>query len=331
MPKHIYFPTHIGLLTKEHRDRIGPALWEFLWCIAKTTKELEEQGENVGLVLGGKPVSYMEIANDLGGSKSTIKRNFERLEKEQYISLKRTPYGQIIKVKNSKKFYQNKKNRAKYGTGAENGTGVPKMTQPCQIWHTRAENDHSNKDKEIDKKINKKNNTTTATNNAHAREEILGEEGDSAGVPTTDPLRGDRASEEDAREIAQTPEAQSKVLLEKFVELKGSGLFWSPRDEQAAEEILSYGVPLDKAIKWLELRFKTYKPKHPRNKINSLDYCVGFIMDKYHEEMEKEQKAGDSNGKRLQNDSGRSQGFGKASKSYAEAARELADARSAWE
>jgi hypothetical protein len=143
MTDRYYFPVHAGMLTEEHRERIGKAVWEFLWCLNKITQETIEDGERVGVVLGGKPVSYNEVMNDLGGSKSTIKRNFEKLETENYITLKRTPRGQIIKVMKSKKFPGSERG-AKTATGSKTGTlddenraisarGVPKLTTLIKI------------------------------------------------------------------------------------------------------------------------------------------------------------------------------------------------------
>lgn len=136
MPDSFFFPVYSGLLTKEHKDRIGPALWEFLWCISATTKEVEQDGKLLGIVLGGKPVSYSEVAKSIGGSKSTVKRNFERLEQHGYITMKRTPYGHIIHVTNSKKFIK----------GAKNGTGAENDHWSAKNGTQGAKNGHSNKD-----------------------------------------------------------------------------------------------------------------------------------------------------------------------------------------
>jgi hypothetical protein len=84
----------------EHAGRIGEALWEFLWCIDKVTKERD----GVGLVLGGAPVKLERIATDLSCGKETARRHFKKLEKEGYIRTRRTPYGQVIEVLNSRKF-----------------------------------------------------------------------------------------------------------------------------------------------------------------------------------------------------------------------------------
>lgn len=94
------FPVWNGLLEPKHRKAIGPALWEFLWCIDKTTKEKN----GIGYVYGGKPVTFAEIAEDLGVSEKTIQRHIERLYLAGYIEQIVTPHGQQIRVIKSCKF-----------------------------------------------------------------------------------------------------------------------------------------------------------------------------------------------------------------------------------
>ena len=91
-------PIWNGIL--EHRERIGEALWEFLWCVDRVTLECD----GVGIVLGGAPIKIERILADLEGDHETVRRHLKKLEAGNYISLLRTPYGQIIKVMNSKKF-----------------------------------------------------------------------------------------------------------------------------------------------------------------------------------------------------------------------------------
>ena len=92
------FPVWNGLL--EHRKRIGPALWEFLWCLDRITQDRDE----VGIVNGGAPVKAERIARNLKVSTRTIKQNLHRLVTEGYLKLRRTPYGNVIQVMNSSKF-----------------------------------------------------------------------------------------------------------------------------------------------------------------------------------------------------------------------------------
>ena len=92
------FPVWNGLL--EHRKRIGPSVWEFLWCLDRIT---QDRGE-VGIVNGGAPVKAERIARNLKVSTRTIKQNLRRLTTEGYLKLRRTPYGNVIQVMNSSKF-----------------------------------------------------------------------------------------------------------------------------------------------------------------------------------------------------------------------------------
>jgi hypothetical protein len=84
----------------EHYGRIGDALWEFLWCIDAITNEKD----GIGLVLGGAPVKLKRIVADLKADKETVRRHLKNLADENYIRVRRTPYGQVIEVLNSRKF-----------------------------------------------------------------------------------------------------------------------------------------------------------------------------------------------------------------------------------
>lgn len=88
---------------------------------------------------------------------------------------------------------------------------------------------------------------------------------------TTEPPAQDSMSADDFQ----------KRLLSRFVELRAYGFTHSPKDEMAAAEIKQSGVPIEMAIKTLEEVFSNYKPKHSRDRINALSYCVGPILDKH--------------------------------------------------
>lgn len=99
------FNVKSGLLEPKHRDNIGIAVWEFLWCIDRTTQEREdENGDIWGIVLGGKPIQAEEISDSLGTHPETVKKNLRRLDNFGYLMLKRTPYGNIIHVGKSLKW-----------------------------------------------------------------------------------------------------------------------------------------------------------------------------------------------------------------------------------
>ena len=95
-------PISNGLLRADHRKRIGSAIWEFFWFIDHTT----EEADGVGKVLGGKPITYADLAADLGVSQRTVAEHCKRLAREEYIRMNRTPYGFQVQVLKSKKFFQ---------------------------------------------------------------------------------------------------------------------------------------------------------------------------------------------------------------------------------
>ncbi|MGG1554973.1 helix-turn-helix domain-containing protein [Paenibacillus ferrarius] len=95
-------PISSGLF--EHRERIGPAIWEFLWCIdAITAEETDSDGARWGLVHGGAPVKHERIALEIGSSQVTVQRNMANLKSRGYIHSVRTARGEIIKVAKNKK------------------------------------------------------------------------------------------------------------------------------------------------------------------------------------------------------------------------------------
>lgn len=92
-----------GLLTPEHREKIGSAIWEFMWLIDKITK-IDDDGR--GYVLGGKPIKLEEVA--MGQHYNTVSTNLARLKDQNYIETIRTPYGMsIVVLKAKKRFTKN--------------------------------------------------------------------------------------------------------------------------------------------------------------------------------------------------------------------------------
>ncbi|WP_163854586.1 helix-turn-helix domain-containing protein [Paenibacillus elgii] len=106
----------------EHKERIGPAIWEFLWCIdAVTAETVDDSGERWGLVHGGVPVKHETIAAEIRTSSRTVQRNLALLKKEGYITSLRVARGEIIKVRNNKKPIKDKR-CAKCGASLESDT-----------------------------------------------------------------------------------------------------------------------------------------------------------------------------------------------------------------
>lgn len=92
-------PVWNGLLEPKHRSRIDSAVWTYLWCLDRITRE---EGA-FGVVKGGAPVKAAQIGAELGISDRTVRRDLKRLAGD-YLDLTRTPYGFRIRVLNSRKF-----------------------------------------------------------------------------------------------------------------------------------------------------------------------------------------------------------------------------------
>jgi hypothetical protein len=85
----------------DHFERIGIALWVLLWLIDRVTKE----HNGVGKVLGGKAVKIGEIASSIkGASYQMVRDQLDLLEQQGYITRKRTAYGFVVSVQNSRKW-----------------------------------------------------------------------------------------------------------------------------------------------------------------------------------------------------------------------------------
>jgi hypothetical protein len=95
-----YIQVTNGLLSAEHRKRMGSAVWEFMWLLDKITM-IDDKG--TGLVMGGKPINLMDIQAELGIAVNHISENLSKLREEGYIETTRTPHGLIIRVNKAKK------------------------------------------------------------------------------------------------------------------------------------------------------------------------------------------------------------------------------------
>ena len=118
--KGFYIDVTNNLLEKKHIENMGSSVWLFMWLLDAMTIIDYEKG--TGKVLGGKPIKYEEIKEEMGVSERTYRRWVKRLEKSEYIKVIRTPYGLSFIVNKAKK---------RFGRSANNGISqVPKR----HIW-----------------------------------------------------------------------------------------------------------------------------------------------------------------------------------------------------
>ncbi|QPA31605.1 helix-turn-helix domain-containing protein [Thermaerobacillus caldiproteolyticus] len=249
MPESFYFPVYSGLLTSQHRERIGPAIWEFLWLVSKVTKEVQEEGETWGIVLGGKPVKLAEIAAELGESERNAKRNLARLKDEGYIETVRAPYGEIYKVRKSKKFIS-KKRSAKNGTPADEREDkyVPSHGERRDKNVLSEQREGTNLSKRWDE-------------NVPSNKDIKD-------------IKNIKEEEEDRMNHFQ-------LIANKFIQRRAHGFDLSPDDELAIHRLLGDNIPIDIILKYIDEIFDEYKPKHRLDYIRSFTYLEKVILDRY--------------------------------------------------
>ncbi len=109
-----------NLLEPKHVKNMSTSVWLYMWLVDKVTSITEDQ---VGIVLGGKPIMFTEIKEELDISQNTYSRWINRLSKYPYITTKRTPHGIIFQVfKIYKKF---KKRFTTYGDSLKTGSDSP--------------------------------------------------------------------------------------------------------------------------------------------------------------------------------------------------------------
>lgn len=92
------------LLEGKHFRAMSGAIWLYIWLLDHITSVTED---GVGVVLGGKPITYDEIEADLGISRDSYTRMIKRLEAYPYIQTRRTPYGISYNVVKAHKRFKN--------------------------------------------------------------------------------------------------------------------------------------------------------------------------------------------------------------------------------
>jgi len=163
------FPFYVwsGLLAPEHRKRMGSAIWVYLWCLRRTTREKD----GLGLVLGGSRIKQSRIARELGVTERTIGTDLARLRKHGYLQIRRIPYGLVITVFKSKR----KLKRSEENFRSQIGRNLPNTDERSEeTFRSRSEGIFRNNIEEaVKSKQKKRENSGSASphrGGAHARE-----------------------------------------------------------------------------------------------------------------------------------------------------------------
>lgn len=310
------FPTFSGLINKEHRKRMGTAIWDFLWCVDRTTKEyIDKDGELRGQIYGGKPVKAEDIAEDLGAHPETVKKNLRSLHQEGYIELKRAPYGYIIEVRKSKKFLKNRKkpddNKQSENTlsdedrqseltltegdrqnqNASSGQSENTLSQDRQSENTlsrESQNALSNKTCQLDikdRKIDRLIDTPAYT------------EGD--GVPSTDdkgheispssPSKIGGVPLTDPPKVDEIPISDIEQVERYFIQKRNRGFIIHHKDTALIQELLQDGIPLQAIYDGIDYAFKHHEPRFKGDDIKRFSYCDTAIRQQYYQKQMRQQ------------------------------------------
>lgn len=114
-----------NLLEHKHHEAMGDAVWLYMWLLDKMTSISEE---GVGKILGGKPIKYEEVKEELSMSERTYNRWIAALKKHEYVNVRRTPYGLVLSVNKAHKRFGNRSAKNGVSEKAKEG-GDPPETQ----------------------------------------------------------------------------------------------------------------------------------------------------------------------------------------------------------
>jgi hypothetical protein len=242
MPDNHIIPVSSGLF--EHRSRVGPAIWEFLWCIdAVSTEEVDEAGVHWGLVHGGAPVKHERIAREIESSKVTVQRNLAILKSHGYINSVRTARGEIIKVAKNKKDFHKK-------SDIKNDSSLQSDTSNLIVHSERVIKNDSSDESELSKMTTLKD------------------------LKDLDLIS---AAAEDIN-ILEFRE-KIRIVENHFVKKRGLGVILSPEDSTAICDTVSDGIPVETITATIDYCFRKYKAKHKHDLIRNFTYCVPSIYD----------------------------------------------------
>ncbi len=136
---------------------MGSAVWLYMFLVDKITS-INEKG--IGKVLGGKPIKYDEIKEELGISQDTYTRWINKLIEYPYIEAIRTPYGISFNVFKAYK---------QFGNRIRENAESPKKRESAKTRNHLRENAESLRENAESNKTVQLDSTVDSTNKATLR------------------------------------------------------------------------------------------------------------------------------------------------------------------
>lgn len=123
-----------GLIDPIHEERMGQAVWLFMWCIRCETPQN-------GFVLGGMPLTYEEIAKRSKFKPRKVRLWLSRLRSYGYVEVEYLNYKMMKIIVNKSKKWHGKQSKLDFGNGSKAtdthrqksvNRGTSTLTQKCQ-------------------------------------------------------------------------------------------------------------------------------------------------------------------------------------------------------
>lgn len=98
----MYVGIKMGMISEEHRKRMGDAVWLFMWIVGRQTAQTKA---GIGVVCYGKPITFSQIEHETGFPIWTLRRWMKALEDEGYIRRKFEPDSSfVVQIMRAKKY-----------------------------------------------------------------------------------------------------------------------------------------------------------------------------------------------------------------------------------
>ncbi|NMP10582.1 phage replisome organizer N-terminal domain-containing protein [Paenibacillus polymyxa] len=101
------------------------------------------------------------------------------------------------------------------------------------------------------------------------------------GIPSsrqgTAPATSETDTDSEQNEISSSDIDYRQAVADKYLRRRGKGLEITVADDQAIDELIKEGVPLQTVLDGIDQAFDNFKPKHKRDEIRSVSYCATVI------------------------------------------------------
>ncbi|WP_051272275.1 hypothetical protein [Shimazuella kribbensis] len=99
-------------------------------------------------------------------------------------------------------------------------------------------------------------------------------------------------SKEDEDDLLAHKESSLKKIEEQYIQNqiigRGVGVIPNPKDYESMKNLLKAKIPLEDILSGIDQAFKNFKPKHPKDRINSFAYCESVILDQHAKKLARE-------------------------------------------